>query len=228
MALFTPGPAVAQVSGRVGGTIFSHNRGGMYMRNGSKPSVVTTPFALAQKAILAAVSQAWGGLSDGDREAWREYAAANPVKNRLGRSASLSGSNWFVALNSRIQRCGGAMIDLPPSGAAPASTLLDTVTIDSSPAAFTVELATDPLPAGICAWLWAARKPSPGVTYIRNRRSCFFVSAAAATGALDVLTDFVDRFGTLQTGDIINLEVQLVDSATGLASAAFGGDYTAL
>jgi len=53
MAIFNPGPLVGQVSGRVGGTVFSHNRGGAYIRNGSIPYAVYSQKALQAKSALS-------------------------------------------------------------------------------------------------------------------------------------------------------------------------------
>lgn len=113
MAIIIPGVAISQASGRVGGTIFSRNRGGAYIRNGSKPSVVTTPYAQTIKAILANFSAQWQDLTAEQREAWTEWATQNPITNRLGQQRTLSGHGAFVQINARLAAAGGASLTDP-------------------------------------------------------------------------------------------------------------------
>ena len=53
MALIKTGPAVAVISGSVGGTVFSRNKGGAYMRNRSIP---VNPQSAAQVVVRAAMA----------------------------------------------------------------------------------------------------------------------------------------------------------------------------
>ena len=128
MAIIIPGAMVSQASGRIGGTIFSRNRGGAYVRNGSIPTTVTTRAAQSVKAILAAQSQAWGALDDEIKEQWREWATQNPVINRLGQSRTLSGHQAFVQINGRLVYAGFDALDSPPIGAAPAPVVPESFT----------------------------------------------------------------------------------------------------
>lgn len=221
MAIMIPGVAVSQVSGRVGGTIFSRNRGGAYLRNGSIPTTVTTFFAQRIKSVTAAQSQAWAGLDAEVQEQWREWATQNPVINRLGQSRTLSGHQAFVQLNARLTYAGFDAHDSPPIGAAPAPFSPSTVTFVDAPLSLTVAFTPTPAPAGIAVQCYAYLANSPGVSYVRNRLALVTTSAVAAVTPLDIASDVEDRFGTPQAGQTLHIGLRALDSNSGLVSSVF-------
>lgn len=221
MAIIIPGVAVSQMSGRVGGTIFSRNRGGAYMRNGSIPSTVTTPFAQRIKSVTAAMSQAWAGLGAAVQEQWREWATQNPVINRLGQSRTLSGHQAFVQINARLVYVGLDQLESPPIGEAPAPFVPGSVTFVAAPLELTVAYTPTPAPAGIAVQCYAYLANSPGVSYVRNRLALVSVSAVAAATPLDIAQDVEDRFGTPQAGQTLHIGLRALDTTTGLVSSVF-------
>lgn len=96
---------VTQASGSIGGTTYSHNRGGMYRRARAIPVNPATAFQAEVRAVFSAASQAWlTDLTNLQRAGWEDYAANVPVTNVLGDQVNLTGQQWFVAANSpRLQ-----------------------------------------------------------------------------------------------------------------------------
>ena len=221
MAIIIPGAMVSQASGRIGGTIFSRNRGGAYVRNGSIPTTVTTPFAQLIKSVTAAQSQAWAGLADAVQEQWREWATQNPVINRLGQSRTLSGHQAFVQINGRLVYAGFAALVSPPIGEAPAPFNPGTVTFVDAPLSLKVAFKPTPAPTGVAVQCYAFLANSPGVSYVRNRLALVTTSAAAAATPLDIAQDVVDRFGTPQAGQTLHIGLRALDTTTGLVSTVF-------
>lgn len=119
MAKITPGPMIARASGSIGGTVFSHNRGGMYVRNRSTPVISTTEYALEAKNRLTFFSQAWRSLSEANRLAWKQYASEKPITDTLGDSRILTGANAYVKLNTRLEVAALTAISVPPTVAPP-------------------------------------------------------------------------------------------------------------
>jgi hypothetical protein len=226
MAIFIPGVAVSQASGRVGGTIFSRNRGGAYMRNGSIPTTVTTLFAQSIKAVTAAQSQAWAGLDEGEREQWAEWAAQNPVINRLGQSRTLSGHQAYVQINARLLYAGFSAITSPPVGAAPAPFVPGVITAEAGPSVATVAYTPTPAPTGVAVQAFAYLANSPGVRYVKNRLALVTTSDAAAASPLDIAEDVEARFGTLQAGQTLHIALRALDSTSGLVSGVFYASET--
>ena len=114
MAKFTPGPAVAAVSGSVGGTVFSRNRYGAYMRFRAIPVKSTTADALAAKSRMATYSAAWSALTAAQRLAWNAYAQTHPQPDALGFPQILTGHVLYVGLNTRLAHASQSAIDIPP------------------------------------------------------------------------------------------------------------------
>jgi hypothetical protein len=114
MALFIPGgPAGSSPSGALGGIVFSHNKGGSYMRTRKVP---TNPGSAAQvlaRNRMSALTNYWyNGLTAAERQSWETYAANVPVTNRIGQQIFLSGLNWYVACNSLRNQAAGAITEL--------------------------------------------------------------------------------------------------------------------
>ena len=71
-------------SGKLGGLIFSHNKGGRYVRVMGIP---TNPNSARQQEVrgaLATQSAAWEGLTDAERSTWETWAQNNPLTDPLG------------------------------------------------------------------------------------------------------------------------------------------------
>lgn len=221
MAIFTPGPLAGQISGRLGATVFSHNRGGPYMRNGTIPTAVTSTYALNIKANLSARSAEWAGLTDAQRGAWTEWASQNPVTNRLGLQKTLSGHQAYIQLNHRIHQAGAAVIAVPPVADPPAALTSVVLDCDIGAGDTDITFAPTPLAAGVMLWVQAAVLNSPGVSYVTNLLKLVTISAAAQASPLDIETELTARFGSLAVGQKVVVLVSVFDSTTGLLSQPF-------
>jgi len=218
MAIFTPGPAVGQISGRVGGSVFSHNKGGAYIRNGSIPTIVQTTKALAYKAILTNMSRAFGNLTDAQRLAWVEYAANHPVVNALGRSHYLTALNWYIRCNSRLTRSGDAVIDVPPVIPGPTGAVITAADVDTTAGTSDITFIPTPIGANNKVWLRGCRVQSGTITNVRNKLTELLISAANLASPVDVNAEIVAELGTIQTGDWYHFELRVLDTTTGLMS----------
>lgn len=219
MALIQFGPAVSAASGAIGGTVFSHNRGGAYLRTRVVPTKVVNPFTTEVRDALSATARLWAGLSTEQREAWREYATANPSVNRLGQSKTFAGHVAFNQINARLIQQGVSTLDLPPIAAPPdpLTALSCVISVGGTSAVLTT--APTPLPAGVAMWVWAAPLPSAGALYLGNKMRLIKRSAAAQATGLDVWAEYVARFGTPQVGQTVAIRVQTIATATGLVSS---------
>lgn len=219
MALITGGPAVGQISGRIGGQVFSRNRYGAYIRTGTKPVVSTTAEAMLAKARLGNISAQWQALTDAQRAGWKAWAQENPVLNRLGQSIILTGHAAYVQINSRLNRAGDSGLTLPPISPAPEPLLTFVLNLDIGIGAFDATFTTTPMAAGVRLWLTGAVVDSAGINYIRNITKLFSVTAAAQASPYDFETDIEARFGSLQVGQKIIVFGHTFDGATGLLAS---------
>lgn len=218
MAKFLPGPVIAAASGSIGGTVFSHNKGGMYMRNRSIPTISTTEDALNAKARLSNRAQAWGGLTAAQRLAWEEWAAQNPIIDTLGQSRILSGIAAYVQLNTIIEMSGESVIASPPITAPPSPLTSLSATTDIGAGTFQLTFTPTPLAADDMLVSWVAVLNSPGINYVQNYLRLVDFSAKAQATGLDIQTEIEARLGALVVGQIVHFHCQVLDSATGLRS----------
>jgi hypothetical protein len=96
------------MSGKIGGTVASRNKGGAYVRAFVKP---TQPHSAGQEAArqrLAGYSGEWRQLSDAQRLAWVSYANIHPVLDRLGASIILTGAQQYTKVNTNRDLAGDA------------------------------------------------------------------------------------------------------------------------
>ena len=218
MAKFLPGPTVAAVSGSIGGTVYSHNRFGMYMRNRSKPVVSTTEKAIAAKALFSAASQAWQALAIGIQQAWNMWANGNPIVGSLGQPQNLTGHAAFSGNYCVMTKLGQATLTSPPI--TPAPTPLTAVSVLASKTLGTADvtfLAT-PLGAGTVLWFRGCYVASAGKHYIQNLLRWCPISAVAPASPYDAFANFETALGTMTIGHRLVLNVSVADQATGLLS----------
>ena len=104
-----------QRSGSSGGTVFSHNRSGAYIRARSKPVNPNTARQVVVRNAVRALSIAWSAvLTQLQRDAWNVYAANVSWLNRLGETITLTGLNHFIRSNTPLLQNGLARIDDAP------------------------------------------------------------------------------------------------------------------
>lgn len=96
-------PVFSEASGSIAGIVYSHNKGGLYIRARSVPTNPNTARQQAVRAAMGGVLAYWTStLTDAQRQAWDTYAQKVPVLDRLGELRPLSGQQHF--LRSNIQR----------------------------------------------------------------------------------------------------------------------------
>lgn len=65
------------LSGKLGGTIYAHNKGGYYVRQFSKPTNPKTGAQVALRTSFNQALQAWHSLSPEQKAQWNNYAVTN-------------------------------------------------------------------------------------------------------------------------------------------------------
>lgn len=218
MAKITPGPLAGQISGRLGSAVFSHNRGGPYVRNGTIPTTVTSDEAVTAKARLAASSQMWKALTEAQRLSWRLFAEQNTVLDRLGHQITLSGSSMYNRFFIRLINAGAAPLSLPPVGDPPLPLMQLSVTAEAATPEIEFTFATSPLGASERFQVWGCLLESDGVSYVKNRLRLVGHSGHDQTSPYIATAFFSARFGEIQESQTLHTQLVVLDSATGLVS----------
>ena len=181
MAIIRFGTNIAEASGSISGTVFSHNKGGPYIRNRRVPTNPDTERQGEVRSIFAALAAAWTNvLSAAERATWDAYAEANTILNALGQAVKQTGLAWYVRCNARLQDAGLTLVAEAPIAPAPANFLTFTPTFTSTTAisvAYTAALA-----AGEAMQIWMTGPHTAGASpNFRQARLIGYSALAAAT-----------------------------------------------
>lgn len=105
---------ITQASGKIGGMVASHNKGGMYLRSGAVPTNPNTSLQQAVRSAFGTGVQGWETLSDAERAGWDGYAANTPRTNSLGEQFELTGQQAFVGVATLRGQLGLAAVTTAP------------------------------------------------------------------------------------------------------------------
>jgi len=104
-----------QRSGSMGGSVYSHNRYGQYIRSRSIPVNPNTDRQVAVRNLIQTLTIVWQTVLTQDlRDAWETYAANVTWKNRFGDDVLLTGLNHYVRSNVPRMQCEIARLDTAP------------------------------------------------------------------------------------------------------------------
>lgn len=95
MATIKLGPAISDIRGSIGGTVFSRNGGGAYCKQRIKGTDPRTAPQQVVRSIMSGMIGAWSALSAAVRADWAVYASQVPFLNRLGDAINLSGYSMY-------------------------------------------------------------------------------------------------------------------------------------
>lgn len=213
------GGIVGQASGRIGASVASHNRYGSYFRNGTIPITSTTTYALAAKARMTEASQAWQQLTVPQKTAWAQWAQTNPVVNKLGQPITLTGHVAYIGLNTRLIRMGVTKIDDPPMDPAPAPLTFLAITADIGAGEVEATFLPEPTGANIGLRLWACVTDSAGINYVKNLLRHVTDAGGNTPSPWGLESNLTGRFGQLQVGQYVHVEIGTVDRTNGQVSA---------
>jgi len=103
-----------EARGSVGGITASRNTSGQILRCKASPVQPRTNSQTTIRAAMQRMTYKYQSLSAENIILWQDFASNWPVTDVFGDSITLSGMNWFVALNSRLDYLGKAIQEQPP------------------------------------------------------------------------------------------------------------------
>lgn len=95
---------VSDARGKLNGSVASKNRYGNYLRNKITPTNPQTPAQSKIRALFGSISQAWGGLTGTQRNAWDDFAREHPYTDIFGDSKILQGSAMYQKVNLNLAK----------------------------------------------------------------------------------------------------------------------------
>lgn len=211
---------LADMRGKVNGTVFSKNRGGAYARTKVTP---TNPQTLAQnlvRSVLTGLSQAWRALTAAQRSAWNAAVGGFPRTNVFGNPKTLSGHQLYVGLNAQLEAAGASTISTPPTPTGAPAVATFTGSAAAGLGTFTAAFTPDPIPADSAMIIDATQQVSPGKSNLSNLYRQISVVAAAGASPANIAAAYTAKFGSLIEGQKIGLRARIVNTTTGEVSGA--------
>jgi hypothetical protein len=218
MAKIKFGMMMTDARNKLGGQVFSKNRGGAYIRTKVTPANAQTSFQTAVRALLTFFAQSFRTLTSAQILAWNSAVSDFTGTDIFGDVRTPSGINLYVRLNCNLAKVGEPAITNPPLPTNVGQ--LTGVTVVASAGGGTVSIGADQatVGAGLRMFIEATSNQSPGKTFVKSEyRAIGYTGVNAglpyASGAL-----YTTKFGAMTAGQKLFVRVQTVDIATGLVS----------
>jgi hypothetical protein len=223
MAKVQFGNIVADARNAVGGIVYARNTWGAYIRQKVSPVQPRSPRQQEMRANLTELSKRWGtGLTEEQREAWRQFAAAFPIVDVFGNTIALTGIAAYQRVNRVRAILGLPPLDDPPANmdvVAPESVTLQ-ITWEGSPPGLRLKVAftPSPTPANHRLAVWATKGMSPGRAFVSSELRLVAVAPANQASPFDFTAFYLERLGLPSVGQKVFVEVRFVNETNGAQS----------
>jgi len=191
---------VGTLSGKLAGTVYSHNRWGRYIRQLVMPTQPQTQYQQDQRGRIASIAERWHDLTASDRLQWGAFAPLIVRNDRLGQPLSYNGFTAFMLVNTERLFVGAGIKDDPPifwQGEQPDGVIFDvtgtamTLTCVQVGGNCLVDLGSNYLIA------WSCPYQAAGAYYPKTWRA-FSVQDPETAFPITLTTDWAARFGAIQ------------------------------
>lgn len=227
MAILTFASPVSGLRGKVGGNIFSANKGGPYLKAWSRGSNPRTFVQSGHRANFISFSTTWITLSQANRDSWDTYAAltAQDLINSLGETYSISGFNWFIRINLNRESFGDGLLSAAPTGGTPATPIIQVVDAFSTAAAGVTNIKLTAGSPGLGERLAIKAEMAYGEgRQVLSQIRTFMLTQQQSIGTVNFgfKTELLEHFGTAQIGQKVFCSI-LHQSSEGRRSAPANG-----
>ena len=162
MAIVTFPPGDPGFNTSQGGSNFSQNRAGFYIKSRKKGLVFNTPVATIRRTNFRNVVQRWKLLGSPYHSAWLNKAADRLRTNTLGLQYYLTPFQYFVSLNTARVNQGFPIADLPPFSTYYPAVFMSSLIMDIDPLDLSFDFFPHPVPADVEYRIWTSNIISDG------------------------------------------------------------------
>lgn len=219
---------VSGASGKLNGSVAANNRYGAYFRNKGIVTNVQSATQMAVRSVFGAISKMWRQLTDGEREAWKNYSKEHPYNDIFGDSRILQGSSFFQKVNMNLHKANLPLLE-SPLAPAPLGALVEVGVAGTAAANELTALSAlarfDEVPtANTLLAIYATPAMSAGRSFVKNDFRLIEVHSftpATEDVTADILDSYEEVFGTsISEGQVIHVLVAALDSVSGLQGPA--------
>lgn len=213
-------PLLSDARASIGGATASKNRAGNYFRARIAPVQPRTPAQQAVRSSLASLAASWRGLTSPYIAGWNALAKTVTRTSSLGHAYNPSGEQLYVGNSQNLVNIGADPITAPPAAA---PSFPDVTPVTSAPSSsgpsFHIITSLGAAPAGFAFLVAATPQLSAGISFIgKSARRIIGTYPDTDYASINVLADYVARFGDLVAGSTIGIAVSLVEIASGFQS----------
>lgn len=232
MAIIKFGQIIAEARGSLAGTVFSRNTAGSYMRQKISPVQPKTPSQLGVRALLTTASQAWRGLTAGERLAWITVAETFTNINIFGDNVPLTGFGLFIKLNRNLQTIGNAIISSPPLQEDVVGFDNLTLIVDNSEPVTDdkVKITFSPdIPADQQAVVYMTAPLSPGINFVDSEFRLIQILAPGTLSPVSLGDSYITKFGLIPPiGSKAFVKTRPIKDASGISGTDLTDDDIAI
>jgi hypothetical protein len=211
------GAIVTDGRNKVGGQVFSKNRGGNYLKNKVSPSQPHTSMQSVVRQRLATLATAWRALTADQRNQWNAAVSSWTKTDVFGDVKTPSGFNLFQRLNNNLAQVGVAMILIPPT---PGDIPVITGGVLSATHAGVIKITftVDPVVTSCDLVLSGTGSLSAGIGSTPARRKQLGIAPAIVAHVLDFSTLYNAKYGAVgAAGQKIFIMAKMINRITGQA-----------
>lgn len=206
MAKIKFGMFMTDARGKVGGQVFSKNRGGAYVRTKVTPANGQTARQSFVRQLLGAISQSWSGLPQSARDSFDGAVAQWSKTDIFGDIRNPTGKNLFTRLNINLANSGQAEILLVPDKVEMPFLTAKEVGYDGL-----VMLIKDIVDTPGAVLVVSATAPqSAGTNFFRGKYRQIGYYNGATVAAADLFNDYVSKFGVPAVDANVSFELKWV------------------
>lgn len=215
MAKIKFGMMMTDASGKLGGQVFSKNRGGSYVRTKVTPTNPQSAAQMSVRGIFASISSRWSSLTEAHRNSFNGFVSAYARTDIFGDLRNPSGKSLFQRLNQNLELSGQAQID---SCTSPVEVPFANVeNAGGSVAANDFKVNYAGFLTGSKVIVWATPQMSHGTKFVKNQLRQLIVADGADAGTVSIQSAYATKFGLPIAGANITIGVRVIN-ANGQAS----------
>lgn len=208
MAKIKFGMMMTDARGKLGGQVFSRNKGGAYVRTKVTPTNPQTPDQQSKRALFGSISQGWSGLTENERQAWRGAVEEWKGTDIFGDLLAPTGKELFQRLNNQAQVVGFDAITYPPTKlelpVEIASSVVfseggNTITINGKSISTTARLA-----------LFATPPLSEGTKFVKNKLRLIDNPVSNVYSPTDAADAYFTKYGQALAGSNVYFGIKYV------------------
>jgi len=218
MAIIKFSAIVSDARGKIGGNVFSRNKGGSYIRTYVKPINPSTPKQTQVRVLFQVLVQSWKALTNAQRLAWNSAAPNFPYQDSLGNTKVYSGEQLYIKFNLNLIASGAAsQANAPISEIVADPGLVGVTTLTN--ASIVLDFGGSMVPAGGAFNIYATDNLSAGISApAKSKYRLITTVAAAADPAADIITPYTTVFGAPTATAKVFFMVRNIDQSYGQTS----------